>query len=165
MSSNESNATLSHTLESLSASNIDLNEIADLEQTGESLSLDNVEAPTVMGKEATSKSTPDAERVAELTARLQKLTACNEHLKSNLESSTPITADQFEQVENRMRNIWKYLKVLLHRIQQIETRGLPSEEERERHLKQKVQNEHIRHLLQTTLDQLVQPESGSGTAE
>ena len=157
---NDNDDTISFTLDSLTSSEVDLSEIQDLEATGQSIELGDIVTPTgTPSNPYPPEPERDAERVAELKARIQTLTVYNERLRSNLESFTRITAEEFSKVETRMRNLWKYIKVLLQRVQQLETRGSPSEVERERTMKIKVESDHIRRLLKTSLEQLERSDS------
>ena len=166
MSSNDNDTddTISFTLDSLTSSEVDLNEIQDIEATGHSIELGDVVAPTGTNRETPSHPYPpeperDAERVAAINTRIQALTVYNEHLRSNLESLTRMTAEKISQVETRMRNLWKYIKALLQHVQRLETRGSPSDVERERTVKIKLESDHIRRILKTSLEQLERSDS------
>ena len=159
---------ISLTMESLSANDIDLSDITALDATGESLALDDM-LPTGQPEDAlnevtdevtelpeadikeTKESCENAEKPGEdLESKVERLSKCNATMFRALVETRKGVAKEFAVAETRTRNLWKLYKALLERVRNRDS-GNPTVGVAKM-AKLQAENKHIRHLLKSTLE-------------
>ena len=153
---------VSLTLESLTTSAVDLDEISDLPESGDTIRLEDVLEEEGALEEDASTNQLDAHAKAscaetetpdeDMRSKVARLSKCNAVIFNGLVETRKGMEKEFAVVEKRMRNLWKLYKALLDRVHGLESRGAPSDQDVQRMAKLRAENDRIRFLLRTTLE-------------
>lgn len=117
---------ISLTMESLSANDINLSDITDLDATGESLALEDM-MPTGQSGGGSMNKQPDTQvveqKIADLSSCVKKLIASHTQLACEVQKLRQASADESRKTENRMRNMWSLVKTIRQKTHHLERRN------------------------------------------
>ena len=112
---------ISLTMESLSANDINLSDITDLDATGESLALEDM-TPTGQSGGGSMNKQPDTQ-IADLSSCVKMLVASHKQLACEVRELKQASADESRKTENRMRNMWSLVKTIRQKTHHLERRN------------------------------------------